>query len=211
MLKLYERIQSKYFSLFERHHFKNVAENALLCYDIEVTNKDNLVMADNTRIGGGAIIMNPKAKFIMKHHSGAALGLLVLTGNHPMKKEKFYHTCTPEEQNEIDKLYHLDRDVVVEEDVWIGARVTLLRGVTIGRGCIIGAGAVVRTSTPPYSVVIGNPAKVVGFKFSLQDIIEREKILYVEDERIPEELIRKNYECYYSQRQEDINRIKNLY
>lgn len=51
--------------------------------------------------------------------------------------------------------------VVIEDDVWIGSRVTILPGVTIGKGSVIGASAVVTKSVPPYSVVAGNPAKIV--------------------------------------------------
>jgi acetyltransferase-like isoleucine patch superfamily enzyme len=51
--------------------------------------------------------------------------------------------------------------VVIEDDVWIGDRVTILGGVTIGRGSIIGAGAVVVKDIPPDSVAVGNPARVV--------------------------------------------------
>lgn len=54
-----------------------------------------------------------------------------------------------------------EKPVVIEDDVWIGARVTILPGVVIGSGSIIGASAVVTKSVPPYSVVAGNPAKVV--------------------------------------------------
>ena len=51
--------------------------------------------------------------------------------------------------------------VIIEDDVWIGSRVTILPGVTIGEGSVIGASAVVAKSVPPYSVVVGNPAKIV--------------------------------------------------
>ena len=51
--------------------------------------------------------------------------------------------------------------IIIENDVWIGARVTILPGVTIGKGSIIGAGAVVTKSIPPYSVAGGVPAKVI--------------------------------------------------
>ena len=54
-----------------------------------------------------------------------------------------------------------EKPVVIEDDVWIGSRVTILPGVTIGQGCIIGASAVVTKSCPPYSIVAGNPAVVV--------------------------------------------------
>lgn len=51
--------------------------------------------------------------------------------------------------------------VIIEDDVWIGARVCILPGVVIGKGSVIGACAVVSKSIPPYSVAVGNPAKVV--------------------------------------------------
>ena len=52
--------------------------------------------------------------------------------------------------------------VVIEDDVFIGARAIILKGVTIGKGSVVGAGAVVAKSIPPFSIVVGNPAKVIG-------------------------------------------------
>lgn len=54
-----------------------------------------------------------------------------------------------------------EKPVIIRDDVWIGARVIILPGVTIGTGSVIGAGAVVTKDIPAYSVVAGNPAKVV--------------------------------------------------
>ena len=51
--------------------------------------------------------------------------------------------------------------IVIEDDVWIGARVVVLPGCTIGRGSVIGACSVVSKSIPPYSVAVGSPARVV--------------------------------------------------
>jgi maltose O-acetyltransferase len=51
--------------------------------------------------------------------------------------------------------------VIIEDDVWIGMRVIILPGVRIGRSSVIGAGAVVTKDVPPFSIVAGNPAKVV--------------------------------------------------
>lgn len=52
--------------------------------------------------------------------------------------------------------------VKIEDDVWLGARVTILPGVTIGRGSIIAAGAVVTKDVPPYAIMGGVPAKQIG-------------------------------------------------
>jgi acetyltransferase-like isoleucine patch superfamily enzyme len=54
--------------------------------------------------------------------------------------------------------------VVVEDDVWIGSKVTILDGVTVGQGAVIGAGSVVTKSIPPYAIAVGVPAKVVGMR-----------------------------------------------
>lgn len=63
-------------------------------------------------------------------------------------------------------------DVIIGSDVWIGKGATILPGVTIGHGSVIGANTVVTKSTPPYSVCVGNPGKVVKFRFE-EDKIEK--------------------------------------
>lgn len=60
------------------------------------------------------------------------------------------------------------RPVTIEDDVWIGARVCILPGVTIGHGSVVGACAVVSKSIPPYSVAVGNPARVVKVRKSCE-------------------------------------------
>lgn len=51
--------------------------------------------------------------------------------------------------------------VVIEDNVWIGEFAAILKGITIGRGAIIGSHSVVVKDVPPYSIVVGNPARVV--------------------------------------------------
>lgn len=76
-----------------------------------------------------------------------------------------------------EKLPDNDKDVVIEDDCWIGANVTLLKGVCVGRGSVVGAGSVVTKSIPPYSIAVGNPARVVRSRFSPEQIIEHEALL----------------------------------
>jgi maltose O-acetyltransferase len=54
------------------------------------------------------------------------------------------------------------RPPTIGDDVWIGTRAIILPGVTIGDGVVVGAGSVVTRDVPPYAVVAGNPARVVG-------------------------------------------------
>jgi maltose O-acetyltransferase len=54
--------------------------------------------------------------------------------------------------------------VVIEDDVWVGARSIVLPGIRIGRGAIIAAGAVVTKDVPPYAICGGNPARVIRLR-----------------------------------------------
>ena len=67
-------------------------------------------------------------------------------------------------------------DTVVGNDVWIGQNAVILPGVHSGDGCIIGANAVVASDMPPYSVMVGNPAKVIRKRFDDEMIELLEKL-----------------------------------
>jgi virginiamycin A acetyltransferase len=58
-----------------------------------------------------------------------------------------------------------EQAVVIGHDVWIGEQVLLKRGVTIGSGAVIGARSLVLEDVPPYAVVVGQPARVVKYRF----------------------------------------------
>lgn len=65
-------------------------------------------------------------------------------------------------------------DVIIGNDAWIGYKAMILSGVKIGDGAVIGAGAVVSRDVAPYSIVAGNPARHIKFRFDQQQI---EKLL----------------------------------
>ena len=78
-------------------------------------------------------------------------------------------------------------DIIIGNDVWIGEDATIMSGVTIGDGAVIGAKSVVSKDVPPYAVVVGNPAKVVKYRFSESAI---KKLLKIKWWDWPEEKVR---------------------
>lgn len=62
-------------------------------------------------------------------------------------------------------------DVVVGNDVWVGANAMLASGVTIGDGAVVGSMAMVTRDVPPYAIVGGNPARVIRYRFA-PEVIE---------------------------------------
>ncbi len=70
-----------------------------------------------------------------------------------------------------------DISVIIKDDVWIGSNVTILKGVKIEEGSVIGAGSVVTKSIPPYSIAVGNPARVIKKRWSDDKIKEHISIV----------------------------------
>lgn len=140
----------------------------------DLKNQGNIYLYDFARIGCRSTIMTMgNSRFVMKHGCLTAEGLVVVTSNHRQHIGQFLSGRN--EDNEY-------KDIIVEEDVWIGINVTLLAGSHIGRGAIIGACSVVTKDIPPYAVAVGNPAKVIKFKWSIEDIMKHESLLYPQDE-----------------------------
>lgn len=154
-------------------------KNASLGIPADLKNPKNIYLYDFARIGRRSTIMTMgDSKFIMKKGCLTAEGLTVVTSNHHQHIGKFLSGG-----NE-DNVY---KDIIVEEDVWIGINVTLLSGAHVGRGAIIGACSVVTKEIPPYAIAVGNPAKVIKFKWSIEEIMEHERLLYPENERYSRE------------------------
>lgn len=85
--------------------------------------------------------------------------------------------------------------IIIEDDVWIGLDVLVLSGITLSRGTVVASGSVVIKSTEPYSIVGGNPAKLIKYRFN-QAIIKN--LLQIDFENITKEFVKDNIDLLYS-------------
>jgi len=89
------------------------------------------------------------------------------------------HPLTSELRRDKDHQSIKRAPIVIEDDVFIGARAMILKGVTIGRGAIVGAAAIVTKDVKPGDIVAGNPARVIG---SVQSFDHAQQITELQEE-----------------------------
>ena len=87
--------------------------------------------------------------------------------------------CSPDEpaiplNSPEDLINH--HQIIIGNDVWIGADVTLMGGIRIGNGAVIGAGAVVAKDIPPYAIAVGNPVRIIKYRFDKNTIARLQRI-----------------------------------
>ena len=68
--------------------------------------------------------------------------------------------------------------ITIEDDVWIGARVTILKGVNVGEGAVIGAASVVTKNILPYTINVGSPAKPIKTRFTKTQMIHHLRLVF---------------------------------
>ena len=86
-----------------------------------------------------------------------------------------YHTTDTSIINPAaDPLVH--HQMTIGNDVWVGANAQLLGGIHIGNGAVIGAGTVIAKDVPPYAVVVGNPARIIKYRFDEETITRLQRI-----------------------------------
>ena len=160
-------------------------------YPSVIGNPSQVYLHDYSRLQRYHKILNYTGKFVMKEYSEAAINLTVVTGNHTPTVGVPQYLLAPSHVNDHEM------DVIVEEDVWLGTNVTLIAGAHIGRGAVVGAGSIVNKDIPPYAIVVGVPARIVGVKFTVGQILEHEQVLYPENKRFSKDYLESLFERYF--------------
>jgi len=100
------------------------------------------------------------------HYCSVARNVSILSGNHPLKFKSLHPFFFNPAMGHVDKLLIKRTELTVENDVWIGKNVTILPSVSrIENGAAIGAGSVVTKNVPAFAVVVGNPARIIKYRF----------------------------------------------
>lgn len=107
---------------------------------------ENIAIGEDTIIGDHAFL-DGRERIIIGNHVDIASSVMIWSGKHDYESEDFHPVFSP---------------VVIEDYVFIGPRVIIQPGVTIGKGAIIAAGGVVTKDVPPFAIVGGIPAKIIG-------------------------------------------------
>lgn len=177
----------------DRNAFGSMPCHSTISYPCHIEMPKNLFIEDFVKIRYGLTIINAKNEFVyVKKYTVIAPDVTIVTNSH--RSTVSIPQVILGESHINDK----SADVVIEEDVWVGTRATILAGVTLGRGCIVGANSVVTKSVPPYALVAGMPARIIGVKFSLSDIERHEEALYSPNERMSHEELVTLFDQYYS-------------
>jgi len=130
----------------------NIIGRQQRCYFI-VYNNAVLKIGDNVGISASALIC----------FKGITIGNNVkIGGNVAIYDTDFHSLDKNHRRNHLEDAANMQcREVIIEDDVFIGAHSTILKGVTIGEGSIIGAGSVVARSIPKNEIWAGNPARFI--------------------------------------------------
>ncbi len=149
-----------------------------------------VTLEEYTRLQPNIQVITAGGTFKVRKYSAIGAGCTVIPGN---------HIPTVGLPQYLSSLHINDTatEIVVEEDAWVGARCILLSHCHIGRGAVVAAGSTVTKEVLPYAVVAGSPCKTIAVRFSLEQILQHEAILYPPEERLKREYLEELFATHY--------------
>jgi len=178
--------------LTSRSDLGAAGKNSVIGIPSNIMSPKDVFMEENSVLRMGASIQNNKGERVyIGRYTVVSMNVTIVTNNH--KSTVGIPQCLLGASHINDK----SKDIHIGEDVWVGTRSTILAGGDLGRGCIVGACSTVTKPVPPYAIVTGTPAKIVGVKFDIEQIMEHEKALYPTSERMSREELEKLFNKYY--------------
>ncbi|MGI5103749.1 CatB-related O-acetyltransferase [Treponema denticola] len=148
--------------------------------------------------------------------------VFLLGGHHPYQTVStfpfnvYYSEKTKKNTKDIFKNLDIEKlkdeeSITVNDDVWIGHKAFILPGITIGQGAIVGACAVVTKDVPPYSIVAGNPARIVKYRFN-ENII-KELLSFADYSKLTEEKVMKYMDFLLTEplTEENIDKFREIF
>jgi acetyltransferase-like isoleucine patch superfamily enzyme len=170
----------------------SAGKNAVIGFPVYITSPKALHMEENTVLRRGASIQNNKNEHVyIGRYTVISINVTIVTNNHRST------IGVPQCLLGASHINDTTKDIHIGEDVWVGTNATILSNGDLGRGCIVGACSLVTKPVPPYALVVGSPAKIVGVKFTIDQILEHEKALYPEKERFSREYLEELFAKYY--------------
>lgn len=164
----------------KKYHFARQGAMCSIGRDCIINSPTMIELGDNVNIGPRAVLYAIYKKIIFGDNVLLGSNVTMVNGDHGFRKVGVLII------NNHEKMPEDDAEIVIGDEVWVGANVTILKGVHVGRGCVIAAGAVVVKDTPPYTVVGGAPAKVIGNRFTVEEVMLHETVLYPVERRLTE-------------------------
>ncbi|WP_052722993.1 acyltransferase [Methanosarcina lacustris] len=146
------------YSFFYKYSFKKVGESFIFDgLGSTIINPFNIEIGNDVFIGKNAYI---------SIHNSLKIGNSVMIGPNVTIIGGDHNFAIKGKKMSQVKSGGINLPIVIQDDVWIGANVTILKGVVIGEGSIIGAGSVVTKAIPKYTIAAGNPAKLIRKRFN---------------------------------------------
>ncbi len=155
-----------------RPQFKSIGTNVKFSYlNSRLEKLSNISIGSDVYIGPFAVFLCTESNIRIGNKVLFGPNVTMIAGDHRVTDVGRYIFDVTDKKPEDDK------DIVIEDDVWIATNTTILKGVTIGRGAVVAAGSLVIKDVPPYAVVGGVPAKILKYRFTEDQIMQHEMLL----------------------------------